>query len=111
VSEYKVGDRVRITFVHEGTVRRAHNSPESVIEFTDGRHVFLDGAFGSEPTVEVIEPEYEVGSVYMDAMGETYYRLSSSTTTSSSWRSASTGVVRRHSWPHRPLRKLVPEGE
>jgi hypothetical protein len=114
VSKLKAGDRIRVTIAHEGTVKRTYDAPESIVEFTDGRRIYLDGVMGVTPTVEVIEPDYEVGQVYIDADGDVFYRFSkvgSASACTGAWREMSTGLVRSEHYPERPLRKLVPEGE
>lgn len=107
MSEIKRGDRVKVEY--EGVAGSTRHSYDgnfvSVTRDGDGKVLTV-----KEDFVTVIEPAYEQDCIYVDGRGDVWYRLGrSSDRGATSWRHCETGGVRYHSFPTRPLRKLVPE--
>lgn len=83
----------------------------------------LDEIEGENPDCEIVgnahlivtpirrEPEYEHGAVYIDAKGEIFRRVESSTGGRGHWRSFGSVLSIPFDYPKRPLRKLVPESD
>ena len=110
MTDCKVGDRVRATWTKEGVVKRIIDTPECCIEFEDGIHVYPHSYHGAPMTIEVLEPEYEAGAMYVDADGD-FFAYCPANDKDHPWLSPGTGIGYGPKFPSRPLRKLVPEGE
>lgn len=101
MAEFKKGDRLRLTF--EGVYEMGADILS--LRADDGHIRYFSSQVGHW---EVIEPKYEPGAYYRDAMG-CIYRLSS---TGKRWHYMTiSGMVDTHVFDHpsRPLVKLVPE--
>jgi hypothetical protein len=105
VSEYKIGDRVRITRTWEGVAKEIVGG---TILLDSGRRPLVDD---DNVTVEVLEPEYENGVLYVDAVGAFYVYWPGVGSLKRPWFEPGNENALRAFVPVRPLRKLVPEGE
>lgn len=99
----QVGDEILVTF--RATVTSADSA--GVFWFNDGHRTWHNKHHKSW-TVVVSEPEYEPGSVYVAPDGNLWYRLHDPTN-NFSWRNVATATVMYHTFPKRPLVKMVPE--
>lgn len=102
--EYKVGDRVRITRTWEGTITAKGRATPSVA-LNGGSFIGLNDRPDSMVSVEVLEPEYVVGEVYIDADNDPFIRRPD---TQKPWRSPD-GQIWRDGYPTRPLRLFAAE--
>jgi len=99
---YKIGDLVRVTRVWEGAITAIGS--ESII-WLDHRIAAIGNRHDSTCTVEVLEPAYEVGAVYIDADDDVLVRRAD---TRKPWRDTY-GETYSESYATRPLRKFVAE--
>lgn len=100
--EYSEGDRVRVTI--EGTVRNLDSDGcFTLVDRNGSCNAFFPRGDGSR--VEALDPEYEVGAVYVDADRDVFVRRADD---DYPWRDQH-GDTFSESYPARPLRKLVPE--
>lgn len=105
MSDFKVGDKVHVEF--DGVVEEVSQIGRGDEPWRVG--VGMGNNYRAWPTldkVNLIEPVYEVGNVYVDNDGELFYRVDE---TDWPWRSVPYWDRYGEIYPTRPLRKLVPE--
>ena len=107
MAEYKAGDRVRVTQTLEGVISEVDHN---VIYLIDGKGILLGVVLGDAWAVEVLEPEYEKGAMYVDADGGFYAYWPNERGDETPWAEPGSHHHLRLGVPMRPLRKLVPEG-
>ena len=113
MTDYKIGDRVRFVQEWKGVIKNIVLAPDPYVEFETGRRIYTgswvqDGE--SALSVEVIEPEYESGAMYVDADGDYFCYLPDHDIEMGPWYSPGSDMGYGDSYLPRPLRKLVPEG-
>ena len=105
MAEIKIGDRVKVEY--EGVVRRfSYGDTVIVVRDEDGKTTVP-----LRPYCTLIEPAYEVGAVYQDAVGRLYYRRAGTNPGGRPlpWKCVAGGLNYHDGHPVRPLVKLVPE--
>lgn len=103
MSTPQVGDRVRIGY--EGEVTSISSISGLVrVKRDDDTCIAIRQKY-----ITVIEPAYDPGTLWIDAVGTAYYRLNKDNASRAAWRLVSNGAVCDNACPVRPLTRLVPE--
>lgn len=103
--DFKIGDRIKVSF--EGEVHSVDSAGNVFVKSQDDytQRFYAPSASTGHITVEVIEPEYEHGAIYMDADGDVFRWTA---TDNFPWKSFAGDRFPRD-YPTKPIQKMVPE--
>jgi hypothetical protein len=105
VTEFKKGDRVKVEF--EAVDETPVNASGRYLRLPNGKVVVSSEGM----KITLIEPEYEDGAMYIDAVGDLYAYWPASNGTDFPWVEPGYATPLAFEMPVRPLRKLVPGEE